>query len=107
MILFRRPKAAPDVDLTEEEIAPGSLLDHSSRWVSGMLDRSRAEEVDIERRIAGLTEQLRQVRVNITAFEAAGAILTGAREGVVQIPIKTSEVGRLVPRMVDDERDLP
>lgn len=100
MILFRLRKPEPDVELTEEEIAPGSLLDRSSRSVADMLDRFRAEEADIEHKIIDLTEQLRQVRVTITAFDAAGAILSGAKDGVIPIPIK---VGRLVPREPCDD----
>ncbi|TGP22342.1 MULTISPECIES: hypothetical protein [unclassified Mesorhizobium] len=102
MILFRLRKPEPNIELAEEEIAPGSLLDHSSRSVANMLDRFSAEEAEIEQKIVGLTEQLRQVRITITAFEAAGAILTGAKDGVTPIPISTDRkiVGRLVPREV-------
>ncbi|MGX9145884.1 hypothetical protein [Mesorhizobium sp. 128a] len=109
MIFFRRLKPTDEISISESEIMSefGSLLDRSSRSVGSMLDQFRADEVSLEERIRDLTEQLRQTRVAITAFEAAGAILTGGREGASAVdPPARSNLGRLVPRQVPERKDI-
>ncbi|WP_095203702.1 hypothetical protein [Mesorhizobium carmichaelinearum] len=96
MIFFRLRKPLVEVDLSEDEIAPGSLLDRSSRAVTGMLERFRSDEVNLEKEIADLTERLRQTRIAIVAFESAGAIIEGGK--VSAIAPDPDKVGRLVPR---------
>ncbi|TGT72952.1 hypothetical protein EN802_13825 [bacterium M00.F.Ca.ET.159.01.1.1] len=107
MIWFR-PKKGTQVDLTEtdfkpDEIVAVSLLERSTQKVGDTLDRLRRDETDLERQIATLTEELRQTRVAITAFDAAGAILAGAAHDSHR-PISTGEVGRLVPRMSSEDQ---
>lgn len=98
MWMLRR--AMRQVELTEEDLKldtlDGSLLDRSTSSVSNMLDRFRGDELAFERDIADLTERLRQTRVAITAFEAAGRILGEGKN----IPAPADNVGRLVPRTV-------
>lgn len=99
MILFRLMKSSRSIDLSVDEIVPdmGSLLDRSSASIANMLDRFRGDEVALEREIADLTERLRQTRVAITAFEAAGAFIVGGKQSPV-IATDPDKVGRLVPR---------
>ncbi|MER8387257.1 hypothetical protein NKH14_17370 [Mesorhizobium sp. M1380] len=100
--MFKLRKAMREVDLVEADLAPetlvGSLLDRSARSVSNMLDRFRGDEVALEQEIADMTERLRQTRVAITAFEAAGAIITGGKQAPDAAQAK--KIGRLVPRSV-------
>lgn len=96
-------KARRDVALTDAELEPEmavSILDRSANSVTSTLDRFRAEEVRLERDIAELTERLRQTRVAITAFDAAGAILEGGKDVAASPPAK---IGRLVPRAVPEQ----
>lgn len=99
MILLRRAMRA--VELTEADLAPdtlvGSLLDRSANSVTNMLDRFRGDEVSLEREIAEATERLRQTRVAIAAFEAAGAIIEGGKQTAAIAP-DPDKIGRLVPR---------
>lgn len=99
MLYHLRFRKAPVVDLTDADFTAdaASLLDRSSSTVANMLDRFRADEIAIESDIADLTEQLRQTRVAITAFEAAGRILDDGKDVAVAPPTK---IGRLVPRAV-------
>ena len=68
-------------DLTAENLQPEdapdrSLLDRGRSSVEGMLDKFRADERALVAEIADKTEQLRQTRVAIEAFEAAERIMT-------------------------------
>lgn len=95
-----RLRRARKVDALEAELAGeilSSLLDRSSSTVKAMLDRFHDDEVALERDIADLTEQLRQTRVAITAFEASGRILDDGKDVAVAPPTR---IGRLVPREV-------
>lgn len=100
--MFQFRKTAPAIELVESEIMPethsDALLDRSSLSVSTMLDRFRGDEIALEREITELTEKLRQTRVAITAFEAAGAIIDGGKEPDETAP--TKKIGRLAPRGV-------
>ncbi|TGP28245.1 hypothetical protein EN875_032325 [Mesorhizobium sp. M2D.F.Ca.ET.232.01.1.1] len=107
MIWFR-PKRGTRVELTETDFKPDeivvvSLLERSTQKVGDTLDRLRRDETDLERQIATLTEELRQTRVAITAFDAAGAILAGAAHDSHR-PTPAGEVGRLVPRMPSEDQ---
>ncbi|CAH2399110.1 hypothetical protein [Mesorhizobium ventifaucium] len=99
--MFKFRKATSHVELVEADLEPdalpGSLLDRSANSVTNMLDRFRGDEVALEREIADLTERLRQTRVAITAFDAAGAILDGGKQSAA-IASDPDKVGRLVPR---------
>ncbi|TIR34522.1 MAG: hypothetical protein E5X35_07340 [Mesorhizobium sp.] len=100
--MFKLRRTVRDLELAEDDLKPdslpGSLLDRSANSVTNMLDRFRGDEVALEREIADLTERLRQTRVAITAFDAAGAILDGGKQPAEPAPAK--EIGRLVPREV-------
>jgi hypothetical protein len=101
LILFRGIKKDAPVELVEsdfkpDEIVASTLLERSTKKVGETLNRLRASETDLERQIATLTEELRQTRVAITAFDAAGAILVGSSH---DLPA-AGNVGRLVPREV-------
>ena len=109
MSFFRIRKAMHEVELIETDFKPDtlltlSLLERSTQKVGETLDRLRADEAGLEGQIATLTEELRQTRVAITAFDAAGAILNGSgQDDPVRIPIKSAgKVGRLVPREADN-----
>jgi hypothetical protein len=100
--LFRGIKKDATVELVEsdfkpDEIVASTLLERSTKKVGETLNRLRASETDLERQIATLTEELRQTRVAITAFDAAGAILVGSQEPA-KPPTATANIGRLVPR---------
>lgn len=100
MISFRFKKE-PQVELAEtdfkpDEIVVTSLLERSTQKVGETLDHLRDGEADLERQIKTLTEELRQTRIAITAFDAAGAILVGSDKAP-----PPAKVGRLVPREVD------
>ena len=102
MSFLRLRKAMHEVELVESDFKPDtlillSLLERSSQKVSDTLDRLRADETDLERQIATLTEELRQTRIAITAFDAAGAILAG---GFQPESASDRKIGRLVPREV-------
>ncbi|TPJ57056.1 MULTISPECIES: hypothetical protein [unclassified Mesorhizobium] len=105
--MFKLRKAMREVELTEADLKPDtllvSLLDRSANSVTNMLDRFRADEVALERDIADMTERLRQTRVAITAFDAAGAIIEGGKRPVQESASK--KVGRLVPRAVPNAAD--
>ncbi|WP_287363726.1 hypothetical protein [Mesorhizobium sp.] len=106
--MFKFRKVMSQVDLVEADLKPdtlpGSLLDRSATSVTNMLDRFRGDEVALEREIADLTERLRQTRVAITAFEAAGGILDGGKQS--PIAADPDKIGRLVPRGRDSTRAM-
>ncbi|TIX64113.1 MAG: hypothetical protein E5V25_19365 [Mesorhizobium sp.] len=100
--MFKLRRTVRDLELAEDDLKPdslpGSLLERSATSVTNMLDRFRADEVALEQEISDLTERLRQTRVAITAFEAAGGILNGGKQPAEPAPAK--KIGRLVPREV-------
>lgn len=94
-------RAMREVELVETDFKPDtllslSLLERSSQKVGETLDRLRRDEGDLVSQIATLTEELRQTRVTITAFDAAGAILAGSSHPETS----SKKVGRLVPREI-------
>ncbi|TIL34266.1 hypothetical protein [Mesorhizobium sp.] len=97
--MFKLRRGMRQIELAEADLnpdtLPGSLLDRSANAVTNMLDRFRGDEVSLEQEIADLTERLRQTRVAITAFEAAGGILDGGKQS--PIAADPDKVGRLVP----------
>ncbi|MGN6534285.1 MAG: hypothetical protein ACTHKQ_00970 [Mesorhizobium sp.] len=54
---------------------PPSILNRSASVVSSFLDHARAEEARLVNSIARLTEELRQTRLAVSAFEPALKIL--------------------------------
>lgn len=106
MSFLRIRRAMREVELVETDFKPDtllslSLLERSTQKVGDTLDRLRADEADLEGQIATLTEELRQTRVAITAFDAASAILVGADRPASTIePMSGPKIGRLVPREV-------
>lgn len=102
MGLFQLRKAMHEVELIEADFKPDnlihlSLLERSSQKVAETLERLRTGEADLEKQIETLSEELRQTRIAISAFGAAGSILTGA---MAPASADTSKIGRLVPREV-------
>lgn len=80
--LFRRPDPVADelaslMDLASADLEapPASILDRSASVVAGFLDHARTEEARIVNEIARLSEQLRQTRLAISAFEPALKVL--------------------------------
>lgn len=103
MIQFLRPrKAKRQVELIEQDLhpdtlLPGTLLDRSARRVSDALDDLRDDERRLEGQLAEFTEELRQTRIALAAFEAAGGIIAGGQQPAT-IAADPDKVGRLVPR---------
>ncbi|RUV07985.1 hypothetical protein EOA79_02535 [Mesorhizobium sp. M1A.F.Ca.IN.020.03.2.1] len=103
MGLFQLRRAMHEVELVETDFKPDtliqlSLLDRSAQKVGETLDRLRAGETDLAQQIATLSEELRQTRIAITAFEAAGAVLDGTKQPAIADDPHTVE--RQVPRAV-------
>jgi hypothetical protein len=67
--------SAMELASVDLEAAPLSILDRSASVVAGFLDHARAEEARLVNEIARLTEQLRQTRLAISAFEPALKVL--------------------------------
>jgi len=63
--------AAIELDAVHHEAEPPSILNRSASVVSNFLDHARAEEARLVNSIAMLTEELRQTRLAVSAFEPA------------------------------------
>lgn len=83
------------VDLQPDEIrpesAPASLIDRGRASVGNMLDRFHADERALVADIEDKTEQLRQTRIAIQAFEAADKILVAGDRGSSGIETRTAD----------------
>lgn len=67
--------AAIELDAVHHEAEPPSILNRSASVVSNFLDHARAEEARLVNAIARLTEELRQTRLAVSAFEPALKVL--------------------------------
>ncbi len=95
------PLVGQRVDLSPEEIqpddSPASLLDRGRASVENMLERFRADERALVADIEDKTEQLRQTRVAIQAFEAADKILVAGDPDFAEVePVPELETPKIV-----------